>query len=51
MAVYHILKDGTKVNDITGFVVKMSECKDTFEIIDQMRRRLSNEKRKTEKAV
>lgn len=32
--IYHILKDGTRVDDITGHVVKMSDAEALYTLID-----------------
>lgn len=41
MAVYHVLKDGTKLNDITGYVVKYSEVPAVYDLIHKMNQRKS----------
>lgn len=38
--VHHILKDGTKLDDITGHVVKLPEV---YEVIRQIEERLNRE--------
>ena len=46
MAVYHILKDGSRPKDITGHVVKLSENQPVYDVIRQIERRGKNEIRK-----
>ena len=36
MAVYHYLKDGTRVDDITGHVVKMADAEPLYNLMRQM---------------
>ena len=44
MSVYHVLKDGTKLNSITGHIVKASDVPAIYELIHTM-----NQKRKEKK--
>lgn len=39
MAVTHILKDGTKLNDIRGHVVRMEDVPNVYTLIDQINQR------------
>lgn len=41
--VVNILKDGTVKKDMTGHIVKMSDCPELYEVIKSIERRLSNE--------
>lgn len=34
--IYHILKDGTQVEDITGRVVKMSDAEPLYTLLDSI---------------
>lgn len=43
MKVHHILKDGTRVDDITGKVVRMEHCKGVYDLMTELNR---NTKRK-----
>ena len=36
MAVYHYLKDGTRVDDITGHVVKMADAEPLYHLMQRM---------------
>lgn len=40
--VTHILKNGTKVDDITGHVVKVKDAPMTYEIIEKLNRERRN---------
>ena len=44
-AVIHILADGTRTTDITGHVVKLDDARQFYEILNNVNRRLANEKR------
>lgn len=48
MAIIHILKDGTRVDDIRGHVVKMADAAPLYELIHSMNKeaRPSSGKRK-----
>lgn len=46
MAVYHVLKDGSQVNDITGRVVKLSDTKTLYNALAQINRRIQYEREK-----
>ena len=39
MAVIHILKDGSIVEDITGHVVKMEDAESLYQLIDSINRK------------
>jgi hypothetical protein len=39
MAVTHVLKDGTVLNDITGHVVKMTDVPSVYALVDQINRK------------
>ena len=43
MSVYHILRDGSRPEDITDHVVKVEEATNFYEIIRKVNRRLLNE--------
>lgn len=45
MSVIHVLKDGTRLTDITGHVVKMEDVPDLYDILKKFNRRLTNETR------
>lgn len=36
MAVIHILKDGTRLDDITGHVVRMEDAEELYRLIDSI---------------
>lgn len=36
MAVIHILKDGTRLDDITGHVVRMEDAEELYRLIDNI---------------
>lgn len=40
--VYHILKDGTKVNDITGHVVRIEDAPALYELMASLSKRKTN---------
>lgn len=44
MAVVHILKDGSIVEDITGHVVRMEDVKALYDLIDTKNRGWSDKK-------
>lgn len=49
MAVYHVLKDGTRCKDIRGHVVKINDCRSLYKLIGKITERQSNnEKREVE---
>ena len=39
MAVYHVLKDGTKVKDISGHVVKKADAESVYRLMAEMNKR------------
>lgn len=39
MSVIHVLKNGLIVNDISGYVVKMSDVKSLYQLIDGINRK------------
>lgn len=39
MVIHHILKDGTKTDDITGHVVKVEDAESVYTIITKMNQR------------
>lgn len=39
MAIIHILKDGSIVEDITGHVVKMEDAESLYQLIDSINRK------------
>lgn len=41
--VVHILKDGTRLEDITGHVVRISDAEAVYGLMDYVNRRLKNE--------
>lgn len=45
--VYHILKDGSTLSDITGKVVKPSEAPQLYDLIGKLSKRSQNEKQNT----
>lgn len=45
--VYHILKDGSRPQDISGKVVKVSEAKNLYEVISGINKRSKNERKNT----
>ena len=47
--VYHIMKDGTKLTDITGKVIKVSEADSLYEVMKQIHKRRQREERKRER--
>lgn len=38
MSVIHVLKNGSIVNDISGYVVKMNDAKSVYQLIDRINR-------------
>lgn len=49
--VTHVLKDGTIKKDITGHVVKMTDCKTLYQLLDNINRGIHNEVKKHGKTV
>ena len=43
MAVYHILKDGTQLTDITGHIVKIEDAEPLYRFLDNV----NHQRRKT----
>ena len=43
MAIRHILRDGTVLNDITGHVVKMEDAQVVYAILDKIHERKERE--------
>lgn len=43
MAVYHILKDGSRPKDLTGHVVRVGDDNNLYEIIHRINKRLCYE--------
>lgn len=39
MPIIHILRDNRKVNDISGYVVKVEEAKSVYQLIDKINQR------------
>lgn len=39
MKVHHVLKDGTRTDDISGHVVKVKDCETVYNLITQMNQR------------
>lgn len=39
MAVIHILKDGTRLDDISGHVVRMEDAEELYRLIDSISQR------------
>lgn len=37
--VYHVLKDGSRPTSIRGHIVKMTDAKNTYEILSRIKRR------------
>lgn len=35
----HVLKDGTKIDDVTGYVIRMDEFKSLYKLIDSISRK------------
>ena len=46
MAVYHVLKDGTRKKDISGHVVKMTECRSLYKLIAEINKRPGKQQKK-----
>ena len=51
MKVTHILKDGRRVDDITGHVVKQEDCPVVYHLMDKMNERIIRESKKTNKRM
>lgn len=50
MSVIHVLKDGSRVNDITGYVVRVSDASALYRLINDLNKRSSKSKgRKVER--
>lgn len=47
MAILHIFADGTTSTDITGHVVKKEDAEAFYDIVNEINRRLQNERIKT----
>lgn len=45
MPVYHVLKDGTRVRDITGHVVRLEDARNLYSLIETMNQTHRNCKR------
>lgn len=41
MAVIHILKDGTRLDDISGHVVRMEDAEELYRLIDSINQKRS----------
>lgn len=41
--VTHILKDGTRLDDITGHVVRYEDCPEVYHLLAEIGRRIANE--------
>lgn len=44
MSVVHILKDGSRVKDITGHVVRMADARPLYDLIDCINREKTKKK-------
>lgn len=44
--VIHILKDGTRLEDITGHIVKISDAEPVYNLMTQINRRAAAEREK-----
>ena len=42
--IIHILKDGTRLDDITGHIVRIQEAETVYKLMDSINRRADNEK-------
>ena len=40
--VHHILKDGTELENITGYVVRAEDCPDVYNVIRKISERMNN---------
>ena len=40
----HILRDGTQLNDVEGHIIKQTEIKTIYQLIEAINERKSNEK-------
>lgn len=47
MRVHHVLKDGTRVDDITGRVVQMDQCKGVYDLMIELNRRKKRKEKTT----
>ena len=47
--VIHYLKDGTRVEDITGHVVRVQEAEVVYNLMDQINREVSSNERKDDR--
>lgn len=47
MTIHHILKDGTKVPDITGHVIKADEHETLYQVINKINERKKHESVRT----
>ena len=51
MAVYHYLKDGSRVDDITGHVVKMEDAEPLYHLMKRMSRETPRRKEPPKEGV
>lgn len=47
--VYHVMKDGTTTNDITGHIVKLSEAESVYRLMLDRSRGRKDKRRTTDK--
>ena len=47
--VYHILRDGRQVTDISGHIVRVDDAPEVYNVLDRIVRRLNNEKKEVQK--
>ena len=47
---HHILKDGTEVPDVTGYVVKADEFDTMYQVINRINERINHEAVRTSEA-
>ena len=45
MAVFHILKDGSRVQSIEGLVVRYEDAESVYRVLDSINKRLAKEQR------
>jgi hypothetical protein len=47
MAVYHVLKDGSRPKDITGHVVRMDDAEPLYRLLDSFSQKIKAKKSNT----
>lgn len=45
--VIHILKDGTRLDDIAGHIVRIRDAETVYKLMDSINRRVNNENKDT----